>query len=133
MRRQRQDDMRGEVARRRPAVAGLIGALTVALVVGLTGIVWQWQRAEKEELAARTSEFSTRQKAYASDMNLAQQALGQNNLRRAQILLDRQRPRPGQRDLRGWEWRYLWQHCQSEALFTLCQKSNAIFSLVVSP
>jgi WD40 repeat protein/serine/threonine protein kinase len=119
--------------RRKPAMAGLIAALHVALAVGLAGILWQWQRAEKGESAARTSEFSTRQKAYASDMNLAQQALAQNNLGRAQFLLDRQRPQPGQRDLRGWEWRYLWEHCQSDALLTLCQKSNSIFSLALSP
>jgi WD40 repeat protein/serine/threonine protein kinase len=83
------------------------------------------QQAEAEELAAR-------QKAYASDMKLAQSALAENNLGRAQELLNRQRPLAGQKDLRGWEWRYLWQHCQSDALYTLCQKSNEISSLSVS-
>jgi len=83
------------------------------------------ERAEKQELEAR-------QRAYASDMNVAKQALDGNNLGRAQELLDRQRPQPGQRDLRGWEWRYLWQQCRSDALFTLCQKSSEIFSLAVS-
>jgi tetratricopeptide (TPR) repeat protein len=32
--------------RRKPAVAGLLTALVVALVSGLIGIIWQWQRAE---------------------------------------------------------------------------------------
>jgi len=27
----------------------------------------------------------------------------------------------GQRDLRGWEWRYLWEQSRSDALFTLCR------------
>jgi WD40 repeat protein/serine/threonine protein kinase len=83
------------------------------------------QQAEAEELAAR-------QRAYASDMNVAKQALDGNNLGRAQELLDRQRPGPRQKDLRGWEWRYLWQQCRSDALFTLCQKSSEIESLAVS-
>ncbi len=83
------------------------------------------QQAQAEELAAR-------QRAYASDMNVAKQALDGNNLGRAQALLDRQRPQPGQRDLRGWEWRYLWQQCRSDALFTLCQESSEIESLAVS-
>ena len=83
------------------------------------------QRAQDQELTAR-------QQAYASDMNLAQQALAANNLGRAQELLDRQRPQPGHRDLRGWEWRYLWRQCRSDALFTLCQRSNHIFSLALS-
>ena len=83
------------------------------------------ERAEKQELEAR-------HRAYASDMNVAKQALDGNNLGRAQELLDRQRPQPGQRDLRGWEWRYLWQQCRSDALFNLCQESNEIESLAVS-
>ncbi len=84
------------------------------------------QRAEGEELAAR-------QRAYASDMNVAKQALDGNNLGRALNLLNRQRPKPGQRDLRGWEWRYLWEQTRSDALFTLDQKSTEIVSLSASP
>jgi WD40 repeat protein/serine/threonine protein kinase len=83
------------------------------------------EQAEAEELAAR-------QKAYASDMKLAQSALAENNLGRAQELLNRQRPQAGQKDLRGWEWRYLWQYCQSDALYELCQKTDSISSLSVS-
>ena len=83
------------------------------------------QQAEAAELAAR-------QKAYASDMKLVQLALAENNLGRAREMLNRQRPQPGQKDLRGWEWRYLWQFCQSDALYTLCQKTNEISSLSVS-
>ena len=66
-------------------------------------------------------------------MNVAAQALAGNNLGRALDLLNRQRPQPGQKDLRGWEWRYLWQQTRSDALFTLCQESSEIFSLAVSP
>jgi eukaryotic-like serine/threonine-protein kinase len=84
------------------------------------------QQAEAEELAAR-------QRAYASDMRVAQQALGGNNLGNALDLLNRQRPGPGQKDLRGWEWRYLWQQTRSDALFTLCQESAEIYSLTASP
>ena len=84
------------------------------------------QQAEASELAAR-------QRAYASDMNVAKQALDGNNLGRALDLLNRQRPGSGQRDLRGWEWRYLWQQTRSDALFTLCQEATEINSLAVSP
>jgi len=83
------------------------------------------ERAEKQELEAR-------QRAYASDMLVAKQALDGNNLGRALDLLNRQRPGPGQKDLRGWEWRYLWQQCRSDALFTLCQESSEIDTLAVS-
>ena len=59
-------------------------------------------------------------------MNVANQALEVSNLGRALDLLNRQRPGPGQRDLRGWEWRYLWQQTRSDALFTLCQEATEI-------
>jgi WD40 repeat protein/tRNA A-37 threonylcarbamoyl transferase component Bud32 len=82
---------------------------------------------------AEAAELTARQRAYASDMNVAMQALDGSNLGRALDLLNRQRPGPGQRDLRGWEWRYLWQQTHSDALFTLCQESAEINSLSVSP
>ncbi len=117
--------------RRKPAIAGLGLAtviLLVAVAVGSPIAAWrinhERQRAEKGELAAR-------QKAYASDMSLGRQSLVQNNLGRAQELLNRQIPNEGQRDLRGWEWRYLWQYCRSDATFTLC-KEGAISSLAAS-
>ena len=65
-------------------------------------------------------------------MNVAKQALGNNNFGHAVKMLDRQRPGPGQTDLRGWEWRYLWDQTRSDALFTLCQESNEVHSLSVS-
>ena len=103
----------GEKAQRQQAVANEMEAVAA-------------QRAEAaEELAAR-------QRAYASDMNLAMQALNGSNLGRALDLLDRQRPQPGQKDLRGWEWRYLWQQCRSDALLTLCRRDGEISSLAVS-
>jgi hypothetical protein len=68
----------------------------------------------------------SRQQAYASDMNRAQHLLAQNNLSSALDILNRHRPLlsvaqtnsnsrfrasvPEQKDLRRWEWRYLW--CQ---------------------
>ena len=65
------------------------------------------KKAEEQALAARRN-------AYSSDMNVAQEALAVNNLRKARLLLDRQRPQPGQTDLRDWEWRYLWNLAQAD-------------------
>ncbi len=78
-------------------------------------------RAVESDLrqGAEAQALAMRRQAYASDMNLAQQALAIDNLERAQELLNRQRPKPGESDLRGWEWRYLWQLCQSDDAVTL--------------
>ena len=80
---------------------------------------------EEERLAAR-------QQAYAADMLLCERALAANNLRRARQLLDRHRPEEGNRDLRGWEWRHLWQRCRSGALFQLAKDERRILKAVYS-
>ncbi|MSU34784.1 MAG: hypothetical protein EXS36_06665 [Pedosphaera sp.] len=79
-------------------------------------------RADAQARKAAENEQNSRRLLYASDMNLAQQSLKLNNLGKARRLLDRHRPEPGQEDLRGWEWRYLWQLTRSSALGTLTNR-----------
>jgi serine/threonine protein kinase/WD40 repeat protein len=121
-------------------------AIALALIIGLAVATWQFVEKNKAYRAAREAQaaeanlrhraeieaLGARRKAYAADMNLMQETLAANNFGRARTLLNAQRARPGQQDLRGWEWRYLWQQCQSDALFTLCKQSREIFSLAVS-
>ena len=134
------------------AVGAIAGVLILGVVVS-TGQAIRATQAERDQNRlradadqARASEAGQRRKAeseteraeaqaYASDMNLAQQALAVNNLGRASELLNRHRPgrQSGTQDRRGWEWRYLWQQTQSDELFTLCQRPVGIFSLAVSP
>ena len=52
--------------------------------------------------------------AYASDMNQAQRSLQMGGLGEALGILDRYRPKIGAEDIRGFEWRYLWQQCRSD-------------------
>jgi WD40 repeat protein len=137
-------------------------AVAIALVVGLglaaTGLR-QAMRERNSALEARAGEeaqrreaqqaqaneaqlrreaeaqaLAERRRAYASDMNLAQQSIAQNNFGRAQKLLNLHRPATkSEVDLRGWEWRYMWQFCQSDALLTLCRRTNTVSSLASSP
>jgi len=136
-------------------------AIAAALLLGIIASSWQSVRATRakhEALSARqlaeaseskavaaqadearlrqsaqAAELVARQRAYASDMNVAQQQLAGNNLGSVLDLLNRQRPLPGQKDLRGWEWRYFWGQTHSDALFTLCQQPAEINSLSISP
>jgi eukaryotic-like serine/threonine-protein kinase len=144
------------------------GAFAIALTLGLIVAAWQFleksnayrraleaehrerllreaaQDAQLTEVRlrqeAQVQEFRARAKAYAADMNLAQQALEVSNLGRATRLLDAQRPRPDREaveltsvpDLRDWEWRYLWQESRSQALYRLCQVPNEVGSLSIS-
>jgi serine/threonine protein kinase/WD40 repeat protein len=91
------------------------------------------ERADGEARQATVSQQQSRRLLYAADMNLTQQSLKQNNLRKARQLLDRHRPQPGEEDLRGWEWRYLWQLARSNALVTLTNRPVRGYSVSFSP
>jgi WD40 repeat protein/tRNA A-37 threonylcarbamoyl transferase component Bud32 len=97
----------------------------------------QAQQAQANEAQLRrqaeAKELTMRQLAYASDMSLAQQALAMNDLGRARRLLEDHRPAPGELDLRGWEWRYLWQECRSDSISELCRYPNSAYSVAYSP
>ncbi len=118
-----------------------VGVATAASVLVLGALVSTWQaiRATQAERAenrlrqqAEARELAMHQLAYASDMSLAQQALAMNDLGRARQLLEDHRPRPGVVDLRGWEWRYLWQKCRSDTLGELCHYPNSVYSVAYS-
>jgi WD40 repeat protein len=125
--------------RRRPALAGVTAALVLTFVVGFGGALWEWRRAAHNEQFARHN-------AYAADMHLAQLAIGENNRRLAITLLDKYRPqgksetrnpKPEGRpksgtDLRGWEWRYLWQLCRGDEPSLLHRYPQAVKALAVS-
>jgi WD40 repeat protein/tRNA A-37 threonylcarbamoyl transferase component Bud32 len=149
-----------KLVRRNKLAFAAVAAVAMALVIGAVGSGWQavkatrargeadaarlradqnatraereQARAQKEQTRAESSELAARQKAYAADMNLVQQALAVDNLGRAEELLERNRPSGLERDLRGWEWRYLWQLSRGDSQYTICQKTNPIFSLAVS-
>ena len=116
----------GKLVRRNRAVFAAVGAAAVILVLG--AIVSARQAAH-----AKAKELEMRQLAYASDMSSAQQALAMSDLGRARRLLDTHRPGPGEIDLRAWEWRYLWQECQSDALGELCHYPSSVYSVAYSP
>ncbi len=110
--------------RRKPVVASL-GAATLALLMAVAvGSPIAIYRVNEERQRAERGELAALQKAYASDMNLIPRALEMNNRGRALELLNRYRPainseirnqNSKSQDLRGWEWRYLWNQCQNDA------------------
>jgi hypothetical protein len=94
--------------RRKPALATLSVAVGLLLLVLGVGAPVAAFRIDRERQFAEAQ-------AYASAMQVVQPAWEDGNLRRAQELLRRYLPQPGRRDLRGFEWRYLWNLCHDES------------------
>lgn len=98
--------------RRKPALAALTAAtlaLLVVLSIGSTVVVIQLRRDSEDR----------RRSLYASEMNAAFHAWSEGRARRTRDLLDRQRPRPRESDLRSFDWYYLQNLSQPLERFTI--------------
>ena len=127
----------GRSARKYRTPLRVAGAFLLLLVAGVIASTWQAIRAtvaerggrepqargrrgrgqaeqRRDELAAVNDNL--RRANYVADMNLARVAWDENNLGRAHELLEKHRPRPGEADLRGFEWHYLRRLFQSDLL-----------------
>jgi WD40 repeat protein len=114
-------------------VASLAAALALVFLIGFAGVTWKWRDAERQKDFARAAEWKeaaqrkiavdqanrataeadrSRRLLYDTEMSLAQQAWEAGDTGRALTLLEKQQPRDGQDDLRGFEWRCLWSLCR---------------------
>ncbi len=126
-RRQRRAFRRGVMAQ---ATASLV-ALSIFFALAAAAI---YQRNAARSAAARDQalQWQTRQALYASNVPLAQVALQNGNARRAGELLDAIRPVAGEQDLRGFEWRYLWNQAHQD-LCTLQGHTGVVYTVAFSP
>jgi WD40 repeat protein/serine/threonine protein kinase len=88
------------------------------------------QEANNERDQVRALNEKLRRTLYAAHMNLAQNAWEAGGAGRVMDLLDQHRPKPGESDLRGFEWHYLNRLCHAEIL-TL--KMDSPFHVAFSP
>jgi serine/threonine protein kinase/WD40 repeat protein len=91
------------------------------------------QQAESERTRAERESSSARLNEYIADINLAQRSLADGNLGRALQLLIKHRPAAGEMDLRGFEWRYLWQLCQGDEHTALPDQESPVHCLAFGP
>jgi WD40 repeat protein/serine/threonine protein kinase len=125
----------GKLARRNKVALTTAALVAAALILGTAVSIWQAIRASEAEGVARLNErdavdqkrtadeakhhaekrgdelaalnATLRRANYVSDMNLARVAWDENNLVRTHELLDKYLARPGEADLRNFEWHYL--------------------------
>jgi WD40 repeat protein len=129
-----------ELRRQRAAYRrGLLRATTMAAAVlaAVGGLaVFALGQARRADRVARQEAQQRRRGErllYAAHMNLAAQAWESGNVSRAVELLEAHRPQPGQEDLRGFEWRYLWGLCQGDQRFILREPTGSVASVAFSP
>src|SRR5439155_17145253 len=90
--------------------------------------------ALRQARSAEEGQRALRRHLYVAQMNVAQQAWNDGNVEQAVGLLNAQRPGPGQEDLRGFEWRYLWRLSRQHAdLFTFRGPHGAVRAMAFSP
>ena len=112
--------------RRRPIQTALSAALLLAVMLGVAGIVMEWRRAEA--YAERT-----RVELYAADINVAAQAVDHGDFGRARSTLVALLPKPGEEDLRGFEWRYLANLARGDQLAVLAGHTWIVTCTAFSP
>jgi WD40 repeat protein len=138
LRRQRGAYLRGM------ARAAAVGTAMLA-VVGSLGLLAARNAREankKGRLVAQQRE-DLRRNLYAADVNLAQEALDAGNLVRARQLLSAYLPKPGSvartlaaagdEDLRGFEWRWLWQRCRGDDRYAVRGSPGLLWTVAFSP
>src|SRR5262245_49165910 len=108
--------------KRNKALASIVGVAALLLVIGITLFIDQ-QDLAKEQL---------RRNAYGADMRVAALPLEQQNLGHADDLLRKYVPKRREEDLRGFEWRYLWQQCRGDELQTL-RHDGIVNTAIYSP
>jgi len=121
---------------------GMLTAAGLIIVLMLTGLVVSAQlaiRASRSEHAARAAQGDAEQTTeemrnllYASDVLLASQDWQHNDIQQARERLARHIPQPGQRDLRGFEWHYLWKH-QNVRGVEIANLGSAVYDIALSP
>ena len=81
----------------------------------------------------RATQEELHQTVYATRSKLALAAWDTNDRGHLRTLLELMRPRPGETDRRGWEWRYLWELGHEERLILRTREDEKITDVAFSP
>lgn len=120
-------------ARRRPALAGLLvaGVLLVGTIMA-AGFLYGRQREQARAQESRLRGESEEQR-YAMSINLAERARDEGDFARADALLDGVIPRPGDPDLRGWEWHHLRHELRGQEQRVVWSGTEEVVGMAAAP
>ncbi len=99
---------------RNPVIAGLtlvsaILSLTlfVGMIAGILLLRLERDETRRHQVEAESQRDYALDREYAANISLAMRSFENSNPERARELLDRHRPKPGEKDRRGFEWYYV--------------------------
>lgn len=117
-------------ARRRPAAAAVLAVSVLAVSVLAMGAIWHFVQmgralevAQEARAQAEQRGQELQQMIYVSDLQGAQRALEQQEVRKASYLLGRNRPAEGAHG--GFLWRYLTARCHGQPRRLVAHRGHA--------
>ncbi len=127
-------------ARRKPAIAALLGLIALVTAMGLSGVLWQWREAvlargvaERETARAKSQTELAEQRLYDVRMNFVQRCWEEAEGKLLQQgLVDQLPDDQGGIDRRGFEWFY-WQRKISSGHIALKGHTNGVLGVAFSP
>jgi WD40 repeat protein len=119
--------------RRKPALAGLGLVLAVAPLLVIGVLVVMRAKVGRERNRAQEQAEMLRLNLYAAEIQQASADFQNDQLQHSRQLLRAQRPGPGQPDLRGFEWRWLWAQTAGRNLMMLRGATNLGAYVVFAP
>lgn len=119
-------DRTNKWVRRQPIVAALTGLAAVLLFALISGSIWfGWREhrhgkeledalevSQKKRILAEENEWLMRNRLYAAQMRECANLKEANQMSTLREILLAQQPKPDEKDLRGFEWNYLWQYAR---------------------
>ncbi len=117
--------------RRHKLTAALSAAAVIGAMLGVSGLAWGLSAAVAARDEAIKGEDIARRRAYAADLTLAERDWRDANVEQVLRRLEDTSPKPGESDLRGFEWYYL-DHLSRSHGRRLAGHSGPVYGLVYS-
>lgn len=123
--------------RRHPAIASLAATVAAALTATSAIFYTSARRVEHARDLEHIALNEANENLYAANMQVASrgsQIMGASiDPATLNIALAATRPKPGERDFRGFEWRHFWYKNQTDSLATLKGHGNVVDTALFSP